>query len=69
VADGQLAPLAERSYWARHPRYDRFLCRLPGYRPPSGLWRWRWPWLAVDHRWQTALPALLADLLGQPVSR
>jgi hypothetical protein len=58
VPEGQLAPLAERSYWARHPRYDRHMCRLAGYRPPSGLWRWRWPWLAVDHRWQTALPAL-----------
>lgn len=56
--DTPLAPFAERSYWSRHPRYDRHMCRLRTYRPPSSLWRWRWPWLAADHRWQTALPAV-----------
>lgn len=55
--DVPLAPLAERSYWSRYPRYDLYLSRLKTYRPPSSLWRWRWPWLAVDHRWQRTPPA------------
>ena len=56
VRDEPLPPLAARSYWSRYPRYDLHLCRLRSYRPPSSLWRWRWPWLARGHRWQTGLP-------------
>lgn len=56
VIEREQQPMARRSYWSRYPRYDLNMCRLPGYCPPSSLWRWRWPWLSVDHRWQTEMP-------------
>ncbi|HVE13638.1 MAG TPA: hypothetical protein VNI01_09610, partial [Elusimicrobiota bacterium] len=42
-------PFALRSYWARHPRPDLNLPVGP-YRPPSSLWRLRWPWARAAHR-------------------
>lgn len=51
VSDRQTPPMAERSYWSRWPRYDRNMVRRPGYRLPSSLWLWRWPWQPVEHRW------------------
>lgn len=46
-------PFAELTYWSRYPRYDLNLCSSK-YRPPSSLWKLRWPWAAVDHSWTTA---------------
>ena len=48
-------PFAELSYWSRHPRHDLNMCSS-GYRPPSSLWRLRWPWAAKPHRWSTEAP-------------
>ncbi|WP_428266351.1 hypothetical protein [Haliangium sp.] len=58
VSESEPAPMAERSYWSRWPRYDANMIRVPGYRLPSSLWLWRWPWLAADHTWSTAMPSL-----------
>lgn len=56
VMNRPLGPFANRSYWSKYPRYDLHLCRdLYHYRPPSSLWLWRWPWLAVNHQWATTV--------------
>jgi hypothetical protein len=56
VGQPKLAPFAKRSYWSTYPRYDIHMCRGEGYRPPSSLWLWRWPWIEADHLWQDRLP-------------
>ncbi|MDJ0630737.1 MAG: hypothetical protein QNJ44_20945 [Rhodobacter sp.] len=54
-------PFSKRSYWARHDRYDIHLARGI-YHPPSSLWRFRWPWLAVDHHWSDDADVICAGL-------
>ena len=54
-------PFSERSYWARQNRYDLHLARGV-YRPPSSLWRFRWPWLATDHHWSDDADLICAGL-------
>lgn len=49
--DESLASMASRSYWSRWPRYDLNMISAPGYRIPSSLWHWRWPWLEQSHEW------------------
>jgi hypothetical protein len=51
LSDHPTPPMAERSYWSRWQRYDVNMVRRPDYLLPSSLWLWRWPWLAVEHRW------------------
>ena len=49
-------PFAELTYWSRHPRYDLNMC-ASDYRPPSSLWKLRWPWAQAEHSWSTDLPS------------
>ncbi len=58
VSRTEVAAMAEQSYWSRWPRYDRNMICQPGYRLPSSLWLWRWPWLSMDHTWSTEMPRL-----------
>ncbi|MCB0308928.1 MAG: hypothetical protein KDD48_06115 [Bdellovibrionales bacterium] len=41
---------AQRSYWNRYSTY-RYLNILTKYRPPSSLWKVRWPWFNGSHQW------------------
>ncbi len=66
VSDHQLLPMAKRSYWSRWQRYDLNMVRQLGYRIPSSLWLWRWPWQPVEHYWTSNLDAL--SLSGSKVS-
>ncbi|MBI3299086.1 MAG: hypothetical protein HYZ75_13035 [Elusimicrobia bacterium] len=49
-------PFAALTYWSRHPRYDLNMC-AGAYRPPSSLWKLRWPWAAKAHIWSTRPPS------------
>lgn len=49
---------ADRTYWSRYPGYEVNMCRGEGYRPPSSLWSWRWPWAKAAHRWSNELPEI-----------
>lgn len=60
IDSAEMQPFSARSYWARHDRYDLHLPRGL-YRPPSSLWRLRWPWIAASHKWSDgAEPRLIA---------